>query len=226
MGGSEITEGGFDKRTLGEDNFALMRALGFTRFLVVGHDFGGSTAYNLAALHPSSVRRLVLIECAPSGLLPPEEAKAAGARAFGPKAWFAGFNATPELSESLLAGREGIYLNWLYDNFSFAKGAITSEDRARYVAAYAAPGRMHAALTFYRVEGLDLKNGLELKRRRLTMLVLCLGGNHAYGDTTLRALRYAATDVRGEVYRDCGHFVPEKAPERLIRSLLAFFGRS
>ncbi|HXZ89255.1 MAG TPA: hypothetical protein VEF07_11830 [Candidatus Binataceae bacterium] len=32
-----------------------------------------------------------------------------------------------------------------------------------------------------------------------------------------------ATDVRGQAL-DCGHFIPEEAPEALTVQLLAFFG--
>jgi pimeloyl-ACP methyl ester carboxylesterase len=38
-------------------------------------------------------------------------------------------------------------------------------------------------------------------------------------------LRQAARDVRGKVIADCGHFIPEEAPEELIQHLLEFFRR-
>jgi pimeloyl-ACP methyl ester carboxylesterase len=34
----------------------------------------------------------------------------------------------------------------------------------------------------------------------------------------------AAVDVRGEVVPECGHFIPEEAPEFLVDRLLAFLG--
>jgi pimeloyl-ACP methyl ester carboxylesterase len=32
-----------------------------------------------------------------------------------------------------------------------------------------------------------------------------------------------ATDVRGRVIENCGHWMPEEQPEELLRRLLAFF---
>jgi haloacetate dehalogenase len=37
------------------------------------------------------------------------------------------------------------------------------------------------------------------------------------------SLRRVALDVRGEVFANCGHFIPEEAPGLLNQRLLAFF---
>ena len=45
---------------------ALMRALGFERFCVCGHDRGGRVAHRLALDHPQAVRALVLLDISPT----------------------------------------------------------------------------------------------------------------------------------------------------------------
>lgn len=57
-----------DKRTIAEDVYQLVRSLGYQKIILVGHDYGGSTAYVLAAEHPEMVSALVVIECTPAGL--------------------------------------------------------------------------------------------------------------------------------------------------------------
>src|SRR5687768_14459886 len=113
MGASEKPASGYDKKTVAEDIYQLMRGLGYERFFLVGHDFGGSTAYALAAAHPEAVRRLAVMECLPAGLLTPEETGAAISSQIRNLMWFQGFHQTPDLPEELIAGRERTYLKWL-----------------------------------------------------------------------------------------------------------------
>ena len=48
------------------------------------------------------------------------------------------------------------------------------------------------------------------------------GAKGRRGASLLEVWKSWATDVRGEGL-DCGHFIPEEAPEALIETLLAFF---
>jgi pimeloyl-ACP methyl ester carboxylesterase len=46
----------YDKKTLGADIAALANRLGFKRFHLVGHDWGGPVAFSVAAHHPKAVK--------------------------------------------------------------------------------------------------------------------------------------------------------------------------
>ena len=50
----------YAKRAMAEDMVVIMRALGFERFHVAGHDRGGRVAYRLRARPPGSVKRLAV----------------------------------------------------------------------------------------------------------------------------------------------------------------------
>jgi pimeloyl-ACP methyl ester carboxylesterase len=63
-GASDKPPRGFDLPTLSADVAALIRALGERDAVVVGHDWGGLLAWTTAALHPRSVRRLVVLSMA------------------------------------------------------------------------------------------------------------------------------------------------------------------
>ena len=56
----------YAKRTLAQDQVALMQQLGFERFDVLAHDRGARVAHRLAADHPAAVGRLVLLDVAPT----------------------------------------------------------------------------------------------------------------------------------------------------------------
>ncbi|HYN32903.1 MAG TPA: alpha/beta hydrolase [Ilumatobacteraceae bacterium] len=53
---------------LAHDAHALAAALGFDTFDVLAHSMGGMVALSTAIEHPMSVRRMVLIDCSPSGV--------------------------------------------------------------------------------------------------------------------------------------------------------------
>ena len=63
-GASDKPPRGYDRPTLSADVAALVRALGEREAVVVGHDWGGLLAWTTAALHPRSVRRLVVVSMA------------------------------------------------------------------------------------------------------------------------------------------------------------------
>jgi pimeloyl-ACP methyl ester carboxylesterase len=217
-GDSAKPVGGYDKRTMAEDIYQLVRQLGHQRIFLVGHDMGFMVAYAYATAHPEDVRRLVLLE----GLLPGvgvwEEAK------HKPIFWHFGFHSVPNLPEALVAGRECIYLNEFWEHGAYNPAAITEADKQEYLRSYAAPGGMRAAFEYYRAFPEDERQNRESARRKLTMPVLALGGAQAIGALVLSTAQAVATNVRGGVIERCGHWIPEERPEYLTEQLLTFFG--
>src|SRR5918992_537521 len=54
-------------REIAKDQVEVMRALGYERFHVVGHDRGARCAYRMALDHPDAVERLVVLDIVPTG---------------------------------------------------------------------------------------------------------------------------------------------------------------
>jgi pimeloyl-ACP methyl ester carboxylesterase len=209
---------GYDKWTMAEDIYQLVRQLGHQRIFLVGHDIGGMVAYSYAAAHHEDVRRLALIECLLAGVGDWEEAKR------NPIFWHFGFHSVPNLPEALVQGRERIYLNEFWEHGSYNPAAITEEDKNEYLRSYAAPGGMRAAFEYYRAYPEDERCARENAVRKLEMPVIAFGGAQAIGEMTLKAARAVANNVRGGVIDRCGHWIPEERPEYLTDQLLAFFG--
>ena len=61
LGDSSRPISGYDKRTIADDIYKLVRMLGFERIFLVGHDWGGPVAYAYACAHRDDVRRLVIL---------------------------------------------------------------------------------------------------------------------------------------------------------------------
>ncbi len=60
LGESDRPLGGYDKLSLARDVLAVVERLGFNRFAVAGHDFGGSVAFALAAGNRDRVSHMVV----------------------------------------------------------------------------------------------------------------------------------------------------------------------
>src|SRR6266540_5739398 len=63
---SDESHAPYSKRAMAQDQLELMRALGFERFALVGHDRGARVARRLALDHPESVSRLALLDIVPT----------------------------------------------------------------------------------------------------------------------------------------------------------------
>ncbi len=59
----------YARRTMARDQVAVMRALGFERFAVTGHDRGGRVARRLALDYPDRVTHLALLDIVPTATI-------------------------------------------------------------------------------------------------------------------------------------------------------------
>lgn len=220
LGDSSRPASGYDKRTIAQDVYELMRKLEVSRAFVVGHDWGGPVAYALACAHPEIVRRLVLLDT----MIPLAGSGGAPDLASGPPLWHVWFHSVRDLPEALVAGRERTYLSWFFRELAYDPAAIGPDDIEEYVRAYSAPGALRAGFEYYRAVAEDAAHNRENARKRLTMPVLALGGRRGgFGALTRASAEAVAEDVRGQALERCGHWIPEECPEILLNELFRFF---
>lgn len=220
LGDSERPYTGYEKKTLAEDIYQLVRQLGYERIFLVGHDKGTEVAFMYAALHREELRRLVLLEA----LIPGLGYEQAMDNSRGEGVWHFTFHAVPNIPEALVAGRERMYITEFIRAFAYNPAAIAEADIDEYVRCYTAPGAMRAGFTYYRTVFEDAKEVREHTKTKLSMPVLVLGGRENRGDSLLKAIQPVAENVRGGVIEHCGHWIAEEQPEELARQLLSFFG--
>ena len=223
LGDSSRPLSGYDKKTIAEDIWHVVNGeLGHDSFYLIGHDWGGPTAYALAAAHPEAIRRLVIVDVPIPGC--------GGDFSQGGRRWHHQFHMTLDLPEALTAGREDIYLSWFYRTFAYRPDAIDQADLKEYVRTYSQPGAMRAGFNLYRAAAQDVEdNQNNIARQKLSMPVLTVSGGKSYPHARGRisetedSLKRVATDVRSEIAPESGHFVPEEAPDFLNERLLSFF---
>jgi pimeloyl-ACP methyl ester carboxylesterase len=218
LGDSSKPQGGYDKRTVANDIYQLVRKLGFERIFLVGHDWGGPTAYAYATAHPGDVLKLVILDVSI-----PNEAWEKFPMFNRRGTWHLTFHGVRDLPEALATGRERTYLTWFYRSAAYNPGAITEAEIDEYVRCYSAPGGLRAGFEYYRAIHTDIEHNKEHTSVKLKMPVLALGGDCGFGNATLFSMRELADDVRGGVIEKCGHWIVEEQPEYLTQQLLAFF---
>ncbi len=220
LGDSSRPLDGYDKRTVGNDVWRLVRDhLGIEAFFLVGHDWGGPTAYAIAAAHQDAVRKLAVLDVTIPGDGSPSISQ-------GGRRWHHAFHQTADLPEALIVGREDIYFGWFYRNYGRHPNVIADADIAEYLRTYSQPGALRAGFAYYRNIPRDIADNEAVNRAlKLKMPVLALGGDCSWGRRmeVLELLRRLATDVRGGVIEECGHWMPEEQPDKLLRRLTAFF---
>jgi pimeloyl-ACP methyl ester carboxylesterase len=221
LGDSSRPADGYDKKTVGNDIWRLVHdVLGISEFYLVGHDWGGPTAYAVAAAHPDAVRKLAILDVTIPGDGSPNISQ-------GGRRWHHAFHQTLDLPEALVAGREGIYFGWFYRNYGARPDAISEADIAEYLRVYREPGALRAGFSYYRAIPRDIADNAAIAARfKLPMPVLALGGDRSWGRgmEVVESLRRLAVDVQGGVVEACGHWMPEEQPGELLRRLLGFFG--
>ena len=217
LGLSSKPQGGFDKKTQAADVDALLTAMDVKQADVVAHDIGNMVAFQFAAQHPDRVRRLVLIDAPVPGVGPWDEILK------NPLLWHFRFGG-PDM-ERLVSGRERIYLDRFWNEFSATPASFTEPARVHYAALYALPGAMHSGFAQFAAFDQDaIDNRAFLAQgRRLRMPILALGGEKSFGSTMATVMRAAGDDVTEGIVPDSGHWIMEENPQattRLVRDFL------
>jgi pimeloyl-ACP methyl ester carboxylesterase len=126
--------------------------------------------------------------------------------------------------ERLVAGRERIYLDRFWNEFSATPAAFSEPARAHYAALYAQPGAMHAGFAQFAAFDQDaIDNKAFLAQGKLSAPVLALGGEKSFGLTMAEVMRFTAENVRGAVVPGSGHWIMEENPRAtvaLVRNFL------
>jgi pimeloyl-ACP methyl ester carboxylesterase len=220
MGDSSRPTGGYDTETAANDLSALMTKLGVPHYSVIGHDVGMWIAYPLAALHRTAVDKLVVTEAlipgitpTPPMLLPPDAN--AGLVQFM-------FNQLPDLPEFLVDGREAAYMRWVVDHLAYRPDRVAVGE---YIRAYSVPGAMKAGFEYYRAIPATVQQNQTLKKSKLTMPILAIGGMVGASETTIDTMKLVSDNVKGAILEECGHYTPEECPEQFLKLVQPFLAQ-
>ncbi len=220
---SDAEHAAYSKRAMAADQVAVMTALGFEKFMVAGHDRGGRVAHRMALDHPDRVQKLSVLDIVPTyQIFTDIEQKLATAYYH----WF--FLIQPEpFPETMIANSLEFYLRTIMGRLTRSENAITEDAFAHYLKCLRDPATIHATCEDYRAAAtIDLRHDGASRDQKITCPLLALWGRRAVMEAmydVLAVWREWAIDVSGQSV-DCGHFLPEEAPDETADALVDFFG--
>ncbi|QEL22696.1 alpha/beta hydrolase [Bosea sp. F3-2] len=219
LGLSSKPASGFDKKTQAGDVAGVLDALKIERADLVTHDIGNMVGFAFAAQHPQRVRRFALIDAPVPGVGPWEEILK------NPLLWH--FRIGGPDMERLVAGRERIYLDRFWNEFSATPARFSEASREHYAKLYALPGAMHSGFAQFAAfdqDAIDNRTYLAAGGK-LTMPVLAVGGEKSFGTAMAAVMRAAAADVTEGVIPDSGHWIMEENPTATTALVRAFLDK-
>ncbi len=217
----------YSKRAMASDLAQVMTALGHETFQVVGHDRGARVGYRLCLDHPARVTRFCTLDVVPTEHMWRAWDKT---RALGAFHWT--FLAQPApLPETLIAADpDGFHAHlmrsWAAPGFEFDTRAM-----AAYLEAMREPDAIHASCEDYRAgAGIDAEHDaadVDAGNKVACPMLFLWGGKRGFGGPQGGAeplevwRQWCAAEVTGGPV-DCGHFLPEEAPEKVLAALNDF----
>ena len=215
MGLSAHPATGYDKKNQGLDVSGVLDKLKIGKVDVVAHDIGNMVAYAFVAEQPERVTHLVLTDAPIPGVGPWEEILK------NPLLWHFRFGG-PDM-ERLVKGRERIYLDRFWNEFSADPKNFDEASRVHYAKLYARPQAMHDGFEQFHAFDQDaIDNKAFLAKGPMTMPVLAIGGDKSFGPTMAVVAKAAFTNVRGVVIKSAGHWVMEENPTDTVAAVTKF----
>lgn len=215
----------YSKRAMALDMAEVMTALGHDTFFLCGHDRGGRVAHRLALDHAPRVRRLAVLDIAPTREMY-RDTTDAFARVYAH--WFYLIQPYP-LPERMIGADPADY--WRIKCGSGAAGMTPFAPAALedYLACFANPETIRATCEDYRAAAsIDIRHDDEDGVRKLVCPVMALWGRHGVIERCFDALalwRERAETVEGEALPG-GHYLAEEIPEVVADRLVEFFTKS
>jgi haloacetate dehalogenase len=213
-------------RAMADDQLEVMQFLGFREFCVAGHDRGARTAHRMALDHPDHVLGAAFVDIVPTHYMWTHVN-----RLFFATAWHWSMMAQPApFPESLMGAVPPE--DYLRHKMSLAPDSCTpfsEESFAEYVRCFdeatirgSCEDYRAAATCDFDLDDADFRAGHKVE---LPVLVLwgTKGISRIFPDP-MEAWEQYASDARG-VPIECGHYVPDEAPDAVAAALADAFDR-
>lgn len=225
----------YSKRSMADDMAAVMEMLGIDQFYLCGHDRGGRVAHRLALDHAHRVKKLCVIDIAPT--LDMYEGRSLTvpymefARAY--YHWFHMLQPAP-LPEIMMGANHPetakAYLHAKLGGWGSAGlDSIEPQALADYERCFCNAAALHAACEDYRASGgidLDHDRKSRAQGQKIACDLLVLTGERGVVNQLFDPLALWGEQCDGPVRLQtlpAGHFIPEELPEATALALQTFF---
>ena len=214
----------YSKRAMGQDMVEVMEHLGYSRFMVAGHDRGARVTHRMALDYADTIMKACVMDITPTRHMFRSTDQHF---ATGYYHWF--FLIQPNgLPERMIGAEPSYYLTEKLKQWSAPDAVFSGEAVAEYIRCFSKPESIHASCEDYRAAAsIDLQHDEEDVNKKVQCPLLVLWGSKGFVHRTYDVLgvwsEYAEI-IEGRAL-DCGHYLPEELPETVYNELLQFFGK-
>jgi haloacetate dehalogenase len=220
---ASVNHAPYSKREMAKDMIAVMAHFGFATFKVLAHDRGARVTHRMMMDHPNAVSRATLLDIAPT-LAMYENTHMEFAKAYFH--WFFLIQREP-LPETMISHDPMFFIEKMMGHRHAGLSAFAPAALAEYHRCIQLPGIAHSICEDYRAAAtIDLEHDRADRdaRKKVAQPLQVLWGANGIIEKCFEALalwRDVANDVRGGTV-PCGHYIPEEAPEDLLKESLEF----
>jgi pimeloyl-ACP methyl ester carboxylesterase len=208
--------GSYALGTLVSDIAQLTHALGWERFNLIGHDWGGVVGWTFASYHPLRLKRLMILN-APHPDVLPSVIRTRPSQLL--RSSYIGFFQLPVLPETVLSAGNYALLRRALTSTS-RSGTFSKEDLQRYTAEWERERRLKAMLHYYRA----LMRKPRVRVGRIAPPTLLLWGckDQALDQELAKASLLQCVNGRMISHRTATHWLHHEEPDWVNEHLIRF----
>lgn len=210
----------YSLNVMSEDIVGLIKSLGHEKAHIVGHDWGGAIAWDLAINHPEIVDHVVPIN-APH---PYKFAKAIKSD-FKQirKSWYIFFAQIPKLPEYIIGSKTEKFLKGIFKGQAINREAFSREDIAAYVKEYEKPGAIQSSMHYYRAAFKDRNKKItKVQIKAPTLLIWGEEDKALRKELTFEMDSLFSGPFQIEYLQNCSHWVVDEKPEKVANLIQSF----
>jgi len=214
----------YRKIELAKDMIAVLDEMKIETFALVGHDWGGIVAQEIAFLVPERIKQLVIMN------IPILSNTAGTTEAIGKlysqgaiPFWYQYFQMQPNLPEKMIKGNEDVWIRHFFGRAGM-DGTIPAESIEEYIRCYSIENTPGTAANYYRVLMKDREHWATLGGKVFPMPTLYIYGKRdmVIIPENLNHIEDCFVSIRVETV-DTAHFVQDEKPAEVAAFMNDFF---